>query len=94
MFSDDGYETEILILSCFRVENRELRSGDELPMLVDVLCVLPLLSEDSWYLEPRPRWMRSVKRCSSNLLPIPLAAAADESGIERTGPGEKEEKIN
>lgn len=48
MFSDDGYETEILTFSCLRVEKRERRSGEALPKLVVVLCVLPLLWGDSW----------------------------------------------
>lgn len=46
-FSEDGYETEILILSCLRVEKRDKRSGDALPMDVAVLGALPLLCGDS-----------------------------------------------
>ena len=46
MFSDDGYETEIFTFSCFLVLNRERRSGEALPRLVVVLCILPLLLWD------------------------------------------------
>lgn len=72
MFSDDGYETEILTFSCLRVVKRDSRSGEALPKLVVVLWVLPLLCGDSWWLEPRPRCILNVKRCSSNRLPIPF----------------------